>query len=133
MNNQFFERPILNSPYAYPARHWELDKDGQPTQKIIESRRSAKFFTPIPTPRKRKGKAQQKSLFAEHSLTVDGQQYCKALFEKFDHVENLLPPYSSYVFQTNWYTTREKNEHPRKTCDQLAQIDHHGLGCLNNM
>jgi type III restriction enzyme len=41
MSNQFFERPILNSPYEYPARHWELDKDGQPTQKIIESRRKA--------------------------------------------------------------------------------------------
>ncbi len=26
MDNHFFERPILNSPYAYPARHWELDK-----------------------------------------------------------------------------------------------------------
>jgi type III restriction enzyme len=41
MDNQFFERPILNSPYEYPARHWELDKDGQPTQRIIEQRRRA--------------------------------------------------------------------------------------------
>jgi hypothetical protein len=24
--NLFFERPILNSPYEYPKRHWELDK-----------------------------------------------------------------------------------------------------------
>jgi hypothetical protein len=30
MDNQFFEKPILNAPYEYPARHWELDKDGQP-------------------------------------------------------------------------------------------------------
>ena len=30
MDNSFFERPILNSPYAYPGRHWELDADGQP-------------------------------------------------------------------------------------------------------
>ena len=29
MTLQFFERPILNSPYAYPAQHWELDPDGQ--------------------------------------------------------------------------------------------------------
>ena len=34
MSNAFFEQPILNSPYAYPSRHWELDRDGQPTQKI---------------------------------------------------------------------------------------------------
>jgi hypothetical protein len=25
MNESFFERPILNSPYAHPDRHWELD------------------------------------------------------------------------------------------------------------
>jgi len=28
MDNQFFERPILNSPYDYPARYWELDEHG---------------------------------------------------------------------------------------------------------
>ena len=36
----FFDHPILNSPYAYPRRHWELDETGQPTQRIIEQRRS---------------------------------------------------------------------------------------------
>jgi hypothetical protein len=41
MNNQFFERPILNSPYEYPTRYSEVDKDGQPTQQVIESRRKA--------------------------------------------------------------------------------------------
>jgi type III restriction enzyme len=41
MENRFFEKPILNSPYEYPVRHWELDPQGQPTQKIIEKRRSA--------------------------------------------------------------------------------------------
>lgn len=35
MDNRFFEKPILNSPYEYPARHWELDANGQPTQRII--------------------------------------------------------------------------------------------------
>ena len=29
MDNRFFENPILNSPYQYPTRHWELD-DGRP-------------------------------------------------------------------------------------------------------
>ena len=27
MTNQFFEKPILNSPYGYPVLHWELDKN----------------------------------------------------------------------------------------------------------
>ena len=62
MDNQFFERPILNSPYEYPKRHWELDDQGQPTQQIIESRRRAEFITPIPKPRKRKGTADQQQI-----------------------------------------------------------------------
>ena len=33
MSNPFFDRPILNSPYEYPRRHWELDDDGQPTRR----------------------------------------------------------------------------------------------------
>ncbi|MDR2133539.1 MAG: DEAD/DEAH box helicase family protein, partial [Treponema sp.] len=59
MGEAFFDHPILNSPYMYPARHWELDTDGQPTQHIIESRRLAEFITPIPKPRKRKDKGAQ--------------------------------------------------------------------------
>jgi type III restriction enzyme len=39
MSNQFFEHPILNSPYEAPSKHWELDAQGQPTQQIIEQRR----------------------------------------------------------------------------------------------
>ncbi len=42
MSEAFFERPILNSPYAVPGRHWELDEQGQPTQQILESRRTAR-------------------------------------------------------------------------------------------
>jgi len=57
MSNPFFDHPDINSPYAYPSRHWELDETGQPTQKIIDRRRSAEFITPIPKPRKRKKQA----------------------------------------------------------------------------
>ena len=46
MSNPFFDHPILNSPCEYPMKYWELDETGQPTQKIIERRRSAKFITP---------------------------------------------------------------------------------------
>lgn len=58
----FFRQPILNSPYDYPARHWGLDDDGQPTHKIIDKRRRADFVTPIPKPKKRKGRTQQVEL-----------------------------------------------------------------------
>ncbi len=55
MTNPFFELPVLNSPYEYPSRHWELDETGQPTQKIIERRRAPQFVTPIPKSKKQKG------------------------------------------------------------------------------
>ena len=69
MNDRFFENPILNSPYRYPGRHWELDGDGQPTRKIVESRRRAEFISPIPKPKKRGGKspAGQESQHAQGS------------------------------------------------------------------
>jgi type III restriction enzyme len=60
MAEPFFEQPILNSPYAYPSRHWELDTQGQPTQEINNSRRNAAYITPIPKPRKQKSAPKQK-------------------------------------------------------------------------
>src|SRR5262245_55248292 len=77
MSDRFFEHPILNSPYEYPRQHWELDKDGQPTQKIITTRRRAEFITPIPKPRKHNGSsAQQQIVFDEgKGLSTEQQQY----------------------------------------------------------
>ena len=54
METRFFERPILNSPYEYPSRHWELDASGQPTDRVLEHRRRVSFITPIPRPKKQK-------------------------------------------------------------------------------
>ena len=76
--NPFYEQPVLNSPYAPPSRHWELDEDGQPTLKIIESRRPAKFISPIPKPRKRKKSTAKQSVmvFDEgKGLSTEEQQY----------------------------------------------------------
>jgi len=77
MDNGFFERPILNSPYAYPGRHWELDTQGQPTGQIIEARRSAQFITPIPKPRKHKKSTGQEGLVFDEGAGVSTatQQY----------------------------------------------------------
>ena len=77
MVNLFFEKPILNSPYEYPNRYWELDPQGQPTQKIIEKRRRAEYITPIPKPKKRKDTTiQQDIVFDEgKGLSSQKQQY----------------------------------------------------------
>src|SRR5579885_1055419 len=76
MDNRFFEQPILNSPYEYPGQHWELDADGQPTQRIVGSRRPVSFVTPIPRPKKRRVDAQQQMVFADEAgLSTERQQY----------------------------------------------------------
>ena len=82
MSDQFFEKPILNSPYEYPARHWELDAQGQPTKNIIERRRPAEFITPIPKPKKRKTADYQQVLVFDEGkgLSSAGQQYDQTLF-----------------------------------------------------
>jgi type III restriction enzyme len=74
----FFEQPILNSPYEYPSSHWGLDEAGQPTMEIIEHRRGADFFTPIPKAKKvRVGDIEQKDLAFSDSkgLSTEDQQY----------------------------------------------------------
>ena len=105
MDNRFFEQPILNFPYAYPGRHWELDDQGQPTQKIIEDRRTAKFITPIPKPRKRKGKEYQQQLFADKEISTAEQQYISlphinAIRQHVDKWRALLNP-------NDWQVTPE--------------------------
>lgn len=79
MTQNFFDEPILNSPYGYPRRHWELDADGQPTNHIMDFRRSAKFVTPVPKPKKRRqsADAQQAQLLIDEGLglSTDTQQY----------------------------------------------------------
>lgn len=78
MDTRFFERPILNSPYAYPSQHWELDAEGQPTNRVLEHRRRSKLVTPIPKAKKRKKKpASQEELgFADVTgISTDQQKY----------------------------------------------------------
>ena len=79
MSNPFFDHPILNSPYECPLRHWELDPQGQPTQRVLENRRRAEFITPIPKPKKRRssnGVAQEQIVFDEgKGISTAKQQY----------------------------------------------------------
>ena len=90
MSNPFFDHPILNSPYEYPMRHWELDEAGQPTQKIVESRRRAEFITPIPKPKKRK---------AHHAIGICVRRRQGAFDRKSS---NTTPPRSSMKFAIRW-------------------------------
>ena len=62
MTESFYERPILNSPYAKPRFHHPLDEHGQPLGLApIEGRRPSKFIVPVPAARRR-GAATQGAL-----------------------------------------------------------------------
>ena len=74
----FFTSPIVNSPYDYPGRHWELDESGQPTNGLVDRRRLAKFISPIPKPRKRKDEARQATMVFDAEaaeISTESQQY----------------------------------------------------------
>jgi type III restriction enzyme len=77
MTQQFFERPILNSPYAYPGRHWELDEEGQPNNHILDVRRRSDLITPVPKPKKRRRKPGQLSMVlgSGDDLSTEEQEY----------------------------------------------------------
>ncbi|MCY3806302.1 MAG: nucleotidyltransferase domain-containing protein [bacterium] len=76
MTDRFFESPILNSPYRYPARHWELDEHREPTGRVVDTRRPASYITAVPKPRVREGAAQQSLALDEGAgLSGERQQY----------------------------------------------------------
>lgn len=78
MTNAFFGQPILNSPYGYPGRHWELDENGQPTMNIIERRRQSAYVTPVPKAKGSKGQQveqQELTLDTGDGYSSEDQQY----------------------------------------------------------
>ena len=99
---EFFENPVLNSPYERPNRHWELDASGQPTHRIVESRRLTEFITPIPKPRKRKDSG--KGLFDEGQGT-EGQRYEHAAI--INSVRRQVDEWRVLPNTADWHVTPE--------------------------
>ncbi|WP_418887939.1 BPTD_3080 family restriction endonuclease [Maritimibacter dapengensis] len=64
----FFEQPILNSPYFVPDQHWELDKEGRPTDRIISSRRRSDLISAMPKPKRSRGASQSELELSEAGL-----------------------------------------------------------------
>ena len=76
MDPRFFEQSILNSPYEYPSRHWELDAAGQPANDSLSRRRKVAFISAIPNV-KRSSAGQREMVFdkAAQALGSDAQRY----------------------------------------------------------
>src|ERR1700680_2227096 len=122
MDNQFFKRPILNSPYDYPTRYWELDESGQPTQQIIETRRRAEFITPIPKPRKRKEKAAQTEIVFDEGkgLSTEKQQY-DPTSAVINEIRHYVDQWRSFSNPNDWKVTPD-------TQRLLQHWRHHNVG-----
>ncbi len=123
MNNQFFEHSILNSPYDYSNRHWELDDSGQPTQQFIESRRRAEFITPIPKPRKRKETAEQSQLLFDEGmgLSLEEPQYDHTAI--INGVRQQVDKWRALPNQNDWHVTPE-------TARLLQHWRHHNFSSI---
>ncbi len=46
------DNSIINSPFAEPARHFVMTRDGTNTGEIEDRRRSSEFFVPVARPEK---------------------------------------------------------------------------------
>ncbi|MFW5777161.1 MAG: hypothetical protein ACOCZB_07740 [Spirochaetota bacterium] len=73
MSTDFFSHPVLNNPYERPTKHWEV-KNGQPSGRVLESRRPADFVTPIPKAKKRSDSPEQTQFDMSSDAGSDDRQ-----------------------------------------------------------
>jgi len=71
----FFERPILNSPYLPPGQHWELDDEGRPTDRILDRRRKSDLISAMPGAKSAKGQQSSMTFDAGGGLSSDETEY----------------------------------------------------------
>ena len=107
MENQFFTQPILNSPYAYPGQHWELDEQGQPTHRIRPGRRPAEFISPIPKPKKTRGQPVQPQLGLEKDKDSSGEDQQYALAAAVNEMRRHVDAWREMPRPDNWGVTPE--------------------------
>ena len=107
MSNPFFEHPILNSPYEIPTRHWELDDQGQPTQKTIEDRRRASFITPIPKPKKRKGSSEQRQIVFDEGKGLSTQEQAYDPTPIINDLRHQVDQWRALPSSSDWQVTPE--------------------------
>ncbi len=106
MSEQFFDRPILSSPYEYPERHWDVDGGSRSTDRILDRRRDISFVTSPPGPRKGRG-MQQAVVFDEAAqrAATDGQEY--KLAQTINSVRDTVDRWRALRDPEQWRVTPE--------------------------
>ena len=102
MTVNFFESPILNSPYEYPAQHWQLDPEGQPINNIINKRRISALITPVPKPKKRQSGGEQGVLIFDDISTKE-QEYDPTPF--INEIRNHVAEWRQLPSPEQWQVT----------------------------
>ena len=100
----FFKSPILNSPYECPSRHWELEDSGQPTHRIVDSRRQVSFITPIPKPRKHR-QEQRELVYDEDAQKIDTDDQQYDLTKIIDSVRHQVDEWRKLSKSSQWKVT----------------------------
>ncbi len=105
--SKFFESPILNSPYEYPNRHWELDGEGQPTNKLLNVRRKSELITPVPKPRKRREKDLQQAMELpfEDGVSTKDQYYNPT--PEINRIRTYIDEWRKLKNSNDWQVTPE--------------------------
>jgi type III restriction enzyme len=119
MSERFFERPILNSPYERPSQHWELDDDGQPTNRIIEARRRSDLITPVPKPKKRRQARADQSQMVFGDISTEEQEYNPTPI--INEVRTYVETWRNLPNEDQWLVTPE-------TARLLKHWRHHKFG-----
>lgn len=113
MANSFYERPILNSPYAPPSLYHPLDDSGQPIEgEPIKGRRPSKFIVPVPASRKKSAAAQS---------SLDLETYTENA--KINEIRGYVDAWRAIPNPTDWgvtLATQRLLEHWRRPNDEWA-------------
>ncbi|HPF41303.1 MAG TPA: DEAD/DEAH box helicase family protein, partial [Phycisphaerae bacterium] len=121
MTDLFFEKPILNSPYEYPGRHWQLDASGHPTNVIVESRRKAEFITPIPKTKKQKAAQRQSEIIFHEARGVSSEQQRYETMSMVQDIRRHVDAWRKIPNPSDWHVTPE-------TARLLQHWRHHNFG-----
>lgn len=124
MSEAFFEQPILNSPYDYPGKHWEMDDTGQPTNNVVESRRRSDFITPVPRPNKqRRSNEDQAELGLDSSGGVSNETQAYSTTSAINEIRSRVDVWRALPNPEQWLVTPE-------TARLLQHWRHHSFATL---
>ena len=110
----FFDKPIINSPYKYPNMHWELDDNGQPTQSVNNKRRPSSLITPVPKTKVRRSNNISNNiqidmvLDAGDDLSSSNQEY--NVSGHINEIRQLVDQWRRLPNDRDWQVTAETTE-----------------------